>query len=232
MFGGIQMMKKFLIGVGGLALILIVVLSAKGKISLAFFEKYQTYVTADIEHQADLFENIIGGICGGIVTFLALYLTIKHENKKDQRNWKNERIRAKEERLLSVRPLLNIQCQRVSSIRNEKYDNNEEQIVLGKGKYHRYVKISISNQGFGKCNRIYLEDRKCSVDHLDVGEEKDLTIFLVGLDLDSQPGNFSMTFRYQNIFGNIYTQKFLCFLNEEKQEMDICIGEPLLKENE
>lgn len=38
----------------GLALILIVVLSAKGKISLAFFEKYQTYVTADIEHQADL----------------------------------------------------------------------------------------------------------------------------------------------------------------------------------
>ena len=226
------MRKKLLIGVGVIVLISIVMLFTKGKACLTFFEKYQTYVTTDIEHQAELFENIIGGICGGIVTFLALYITIKHENKKDQRNWKNERIRAKEERLLSVRPLLNIQCQRVSSIRNEKYDSNGEQIVLGKGKYHRYAKISISNQGFGKCNRIYLEDRKCSVDHLDVDEEKDLTIYLVGFDLESQPSKFSMTFRYQNIFGNTYTQKFLCSLNKEKQEMDISIGEPLLKEEE
>lgn len=227
---GVEQMKKNLIkSIVIIVSIIAIALFIKWRLQ-DFLQSYQIYISKDITHQAELFESIISGVCAGMVTFGALFITILHENNKDQKNWNNERKKAKEERLLSVRPFLNIECQSVSVLRNNKIENRENCVIIGHGNYYRYVKIRISNQGFGKCNKIFLGNNRCSIDHLEVDEENELTIYFVGFDSSSLPTQFLMSFCYQNIFGNKYVQQFSCILNKAKSEMEINIGEPLLKE--
>ena len=39
-------------------------------------------------------------------------------------------------------------------------------------------------------------------------------------------------FEYYDIFGNKYSQKFICLLKGTERELDISIGEPLLAEED
>lgn len=226
------MKKKVSIAIGIIFAVLTILALIKVNFFQEFLCKYQTYLSKDIEHQAKIFESVISGICSGAVTFIALYITIKHENKKEEIRWQKERKKAKEERLLSVRPFLNIECTRLSIIRGNRHEENIDSIKVGDGKYHRYAQICISNHGYGKCRKICFEGNKCSVEQLDVDEEKNLTIYFLGFMAENITSNFDMTFSYQDIFGNKYTQVFSCVLKSEKQEIEIDIGEPLLKEEE
>lgn len=226
------MKKKVGIAIGIIFAILTILALIKVNFFQGFLWEYQTYLSKDIEHQAKLFESIISGISGGAVTFIALYITIKHENKKEEIRWQKERKKAKEERLLSVRPFLNIECTKLSISRGNRHEERIDSIKVGNGKYHRYAQVRISNHGYGKCNKICLGGNKCSIEQLDVDEEKNLTIYFLGFMAENITSNFDITFSYQDIFGNKYTQVFSCVLKGEKQEIEIDIGEPLLKEGD
>lgn len=83
----------YIVGVFILILLLSVILYRTRILSgiSVFLENYIKFVNTDIELQAKLFENIIGGICSGAVTFGALLITILYENKKDRTFWERER---------------------------------------------------------------------------------------------------------------------------------------------
>lgn len=231
------MKKKTIFLIVSVVIIVIIIftilLNATGKLTnfRTFFEVYRTYLSSDVEHQVILFETILGGICAGTVTFLSLFITILHENKKDRLFWERERRKDKQERLLSVRPLLNLESKAVSVIRNGNETGAKDFVNIGKGQYHQYATIKMSNNGYGKCKRITLDGRACSISQLDIEEIKELNIYFFGLDNDgAAETNFQMVFGYQNIFGNSYLQIFECYL--KGKELEIEIGEPLLKEGE
>lgn len=161
------MKKKLIWGIIITLFTIVMVVLIKEKVVQEFLQSYWLYLSKNIEHQAKLFESAIRGLCAGMVTFGALFITIKHENNKERKRWDMERKKEKEERLLSVRPFLNIECQNVSMLRSGKIENIEDCMVVGAGEYHRYVKIHISNQGFGKCNKIFFGNKRCSINQLE-----------------------------------------------------------------
>ena len=164
------MKRKIFISLIIISVLLVMILFCRSGIFQEFWEEYNIYVSGNIERQAALFESIVQGICGGFVTFGALFITIIHENKKEQKVWKKERKKIREERLLTVRPFLNMKCQSVSSLRNGIINSDIDYILIGQTGYYRYAKIILSNHGFGQCKNIILEDRKCSIEQLDKSE--------------------------------------------------------------
>lgn len=191
-----------------------------------FLRSYISYVNTDIEHQAKLFESIINGLFAGITTFGALFITFLHEKRKDRIYWKKE----KENRILSVRPSLNVEVRNVSSVRTDKVDNEVDFISLGNGGMCQYANIVISNNGYGKCKGIELEGRKFSVSQLNVDDKKDLKFYFNGLEENST--EFVITFYYRDIFGSLYSQQFKCHLISDLKKLDIEIEEPLLMREE
>lgn len=197
-----------------------------------FFTNYVTYINGDIERQAKLFENIIGGLCAGGVTFGALFITILHENKKDRIFWERERQKDREERLLSVRPFLNIEVKSVSVVRMGKCDEEKDFVKIGHGMKFQYAHILLANHGYGKCRKIMLDGHECSISQLDKDQEEALNIFFIGLEDETNEKNFDVIFVYDDIFGNSYLQQFGCYLKSEAKELEIEIGEPLLRKGE
>lgn len=212
--------------------VLLAILQMKGilKATFVFWGDYIDYINSDIDHQAKLFESIIGGICAGGVTFGALFISILHENKKDQMFWKRERKKEREDRLLSIRPFLNIEVKTVSSVRLNTIDKEEDIVIVGQRNSHQYANIVLSNNGYGRCKDIELDGHKCSVSQLDVDEKQELKIFFQGIQ-DGE-NEFNMFFCYKDIFGNVYLQSFICKLMSESKELCIEIGESLLNEGE
>lgn len=203
-----------------------------GNYILLFLDEYVVYIDGDIEHKAKLFESIIGGMCSGAMTFGALLITILHEKKKDREFWKRERNKDKEERLLSVRPFLNIEIKSVSGIRNGRFDEDSDYIIVGQGTKYQYAHVSLANHGYGKCRKIMLDGRECSVKQLDKEQEEELDIYFKGIVDNDGDLNFEMFFVYDDIFGNKYLQKFRCCLRCECKELKVEIGEPLLGKEE
>jgi len=195
-----------------------------------FLVDYIKFVNTDMEHQAKLLESIIGGICAGAVTFGALFITILHENKKDRIFWEREREKEKEDRLLAVRPFLNIEVTSVSSTRTEKIDKDKDYVMIGEGIQFQYAHIVLSNNGYGKCKGIELDGHKCSVYQLDIEGKRELDVYFIGIGNDEVP--FPLIFCYKDIFGNSYLQQFTCHLKSGSKELNIEIGEPLLKRGE
>lgn len=195
-----------------------------------FLENYIKFINTDIERQAKLFENIIGGIFSGVVTFGALLITILYENKKDRIFWERERKKEKEDRLLTIRPFLNIEVKSVSSIRTERDDKDKDYVMIGSGIQFQYAHIVLSNNGYGKCKGIELEGHKCSVYQLDIEEKSELDIYFIGIE--NEETIFPLIFCYKDIFGNSYLQQFTCSLKCSLRELKIEIGEPLLKRGE
>lgn len=208
------------------------ILQMKGilKASFVFLRDYIDYINSDIDHQAKLFECIIGGICAGGVTFGALFISILHENKKDQMFWERERKKEREDRLLSIRPFLNIEVKTVSLVRTDTIDGKENIVIVGERDSYQYANIVLSNNGYGRCKDIELDGRKCSVSQLDVDEKQKLKIFFQGIQ-DGE-NEFSMFFCYKDIFGNVYLQSFICKLLSGSKELYIAIGESLLNGGE
>lgn len=196
----------------------------------AFLENYIKFINTDIELQAKLFENIIGGIFSGVVTFGALLITILYENKKDRTFWERERKKEKEDRLLTIRPFLNIEVKSVSSVRTERNDKDKDYVMVGNGIQFQYAHIVLSNNGYGKCKGIELEGNKCSVYQLDIEEKSELDIYFIGIE--NEETIFPLIFCYKDIFGNSYLQQFTCSLKCGMRELKIEIGEPLLKRGE
>lgn len=197
-----------------------------------FFGDYVTYVNNDIEHRAELFESIIGGLCAGVVTFGALFITILHENRKNRIFWERERQKEKEERLLAVRPFLNIEIKSVSAVRNENCDKEKDFIIIGAGEKYQYAHIVLSNHGYGKCKKVMLGGLECSINQLDVNEECELDVYFKGLKNSTSDTEFTMFVEYQDIFGNAYLQRFSCKLRSGIRNLKIEIEEPLLKKGE
>lgn len=198
----------------------------------SFFDEYIAYVKGDIDRQAKLFESIVGGLCAGSVTFGALFITILHENKKDRIFWERERQKGREERLLSVRPFLNIEIKSVSVARRGKCDEERDFVEVGQGKRYQYAHVALSNHGYGKCRKIMIDGHECSINQLDKDQEKEIDIFFKGLEDNIDGKNFEMIFIYDDIFGNSYLQQFRCYLKSESKELDVQIGEPLLRKGE
>lgn len=198
----------------------------------SFLNEYKGYINSDAEHRAELFESIVGGICSGIVTFAALFITIQHENNKDRRLWEREREQERKERLLSVRPFLNIEVKAVSNVRNGRCDVDKDYVIIGSGKRFIYADLLIANNGYGKCERILLDGRVCSVNYLEVKEEEEIRIYFTNLDDQKTFIEFEMFLSYENVWGNFYSQEYKVYLDVEHKEMKIDIREPLLKENE
>lgn len=198
--------------------------------TFAFLGDYIRYINADIEHQAKLFENIIGGICAGGVTFGALFISILHENKKNQMFWERERKKEREDRLLSIRPFLNIEVKTVSTTRTEATEIKEDFVLVGQSDSFQYAKVILANNGYGKCKDIELDGRKCSVNQLDVNGQQELQIFFQGIQ-DGE-NEFEMIFCYKDIFGNTYLQSFTCKLISGQKKLNIEIGESLLNGGE
>ncbi|MCI9127920.1 MAG: hypothetical protein HFG28_12200 [Eubacterium sp.] len=196
----------------------------------AFLVDYMKYINMDMERQAKLLESIIGGICTGIVTFGALFVTILHENKKDRIFWEREREKEKEDRLLSVRPFLNVEVINVSSARTEKIHKDKDYVIIGEGSQFQYAHIILSNNGYGKCKGIELDGHKCSVYQLDVDDKRELDIYFMGIENDEV--SFLLIFCYKDIFGNSYLQQFTSYLKSNSKELNIDIGKPLLKRGE
>lgn len=211
-----------------LALIVVSFLYMKGilKESFVFLGDYIDYINSDIDHQAKLFESIIGGICAGGVTFGALFISILHENKKNRMFWERERRKEREDRLLSIRPFLYIDVKTVSSARTGTIDRKEDVVIVGERNSYRYANIVLSNNGYGKCKDIELDGHKCSVGQLDVDDKKELQIFFQGMQ-DSE-NEFEIIFFYKDIFGNAYSQNFICKPMSGSKKINIEIGEPLL----
>lgn len=226
--------KKIIYIVGSFIIIFVVgaILYRTGTVKKfsVFWVDYLKFINTDMEHQAELLENIIGGICAGAVTFGALFITILHENKKDRIFWEREREKEKEDRLLAVRPFLNIEVKSVSSTRTEKIDKDKDYVMIGEGIQFQYAHIVLSNNGYGKCNGIELDGHKCSVFQLDIEDKRELDIYFIGIGNDEVP--FPLIFCYKDIFGNWYLQQFTCHLKSSSKELNIEIGEPLLKRGE
>lgn len=197
-----------------------------------FFDEYIAYVNGDIERQAKLLESIVGGLCAGGVTFGALFITMLHENKKDRIFWERERQKAREERLLSVRPFLNIEIKSVSVSRMGKCDEERDFVEVDQGKRYQYAHVVLSNHGYGKCRNIMIDGHECSINQLDKDQEKELDIFFKGLEDNIDGRNFEMIFIYDDIFGNSYLQQFGCYLKSESKELVVEMGEPLLRKGE
>lgn len=195
-----------------------------------FWGDYIKFINTDIEHQAKLFESIIGGICTSIVTFGALFITILHENKKDRIIWEREREKGKEDRLLMVRPFLDIEVKSLSSTRTEKIDKEKDYVIVGEGIPFRYAHIVLSNNGYGKCKGIELDGHKCSIHQLGIDDKRELDVYFIGIENDEVV--FPLIFCYNDIFGNSYLQQFVCHLKSDSKELSIEIGEPLLKKGE
>lgn len=193
-----------------------------------FLEDYIKYINADMERQAKLLESIIGGICAGVVTFGALFITILHENKKDRIFWEREKKKEKEDRLLAVRPFLNIEVKSVSSTRTGKID--KDYVTIGGGTQFQYAHIILANNGYGKCKGIELDGHRCSVCQLDIDDKRELDVYFIGMENDEVA--FPLIFCYKDIFGNAYLQQFTCHLKSNSKELNIEIGEPLLKRGE
>ncbi len=77
-----------------------------------------------------------------------------------------------------------------------------------------------------------LDGRECSISQLDKDQEEELNIFFKGLEDEINDKNFEVIFVYDDIFGNSYLQQFGCYLKSEAKELDIEIGEPLLRKGE
>lgn len=77
----------------------------------------------------------------------------------------------KEDRLLAIRPFLNIEVKSVSSIRTGRDDKDRDYVMVGNGIQFQYAHIVLSNNGYGKCKGIELEGHKCSVYQLDIEEK-------------------------------------------------------------
>lgn len=229
-------MKKLIILIGGLIFFVTFgrILYGTGIWSSIqiFFDEYIDYVNGDIEHQAKLLESIIGGLCAGSVTFGALFITILHENKKDRIFWERERQKAREERLLAVRPFLNIEIKSISVPRLGKCDEERDFVEVDQGRRYQYAHVVLSNHGYGKCRNIMIDGHKCSINQLDKDQEKELDIFFKGLEDNIDSKNFEMIFIYDDIFGNSYLQQFECYLKSESKELEVEIGEPLLRKEE
>lgn len=193
-------------------------------------EDYIKFINTDIEHKANFFESIIGGICAGVVTFGALFITILHENKKNRIFWEREREKEKEDRLLAVRPFLDIEVKTVSSIRAEKIIKDKDYVIIGNGIQFQYAHIVLSNNGYGKCKGIELDGHKCSVYQLDIEDKRELDIYFIGVE--NCEVTFLMNFCYKDIFGNSYSQQFTCHLKSKSKELNIEISEQLLKRGE
>ena len=222
------MRKRIIILLGsGFFILLIIIILSQG-----FWIDYKVYLSTDIKNQAKLFESVVNGICEGIVTFTALYITIKHEDKKERIRWQNEKNKVKSNYILSVRPFLNIDFKSLSINRSDKHESNGNTIKIGDGEYYRYATFYLANRGNGDCKKILLENRECSVKQLEVNEKKELVIYFEGIEGGDYICDFILTFSYQDIFGNKYTQEFLCVFCGSKQEIKINIKEALFKEEE
>lgn len=212
--------------------VLVVIIFLKSGLCDNFVEftyDYSKYIKNDIEHQAELFESIVGGICAGCVTFGALFITILYENKKNKLQWQYEREQEEKTRLFSVRPFLNIEVKSVSVARNEKYDEEIDCVLVGNGNWMQYAHLKLSNHGYGKCKKIMLDGHKCSITQLDVDEQVEFNVYFKGLENGNEEKEISMFICYQDIFGNEYLQEFCCYLKSHSKELVIEIGKPLLK---
>lgn len=195
----------------------------------SFLDNYIAYVNTDIEYQAELIKSIIGGLCTGGMTFGALFITISHENKKDRLFWEREKQKNREERLLSIRPFLNIEIKSVSGSRMGKCDEERDFVLVGQGRRYQFAHIVLSNHGYGNCRRIRIDGHECSISQLDKDQEEELDIYFKGLEDEVNDNNFEIIFIYDDIFGNSYLQKFKCYLKRNPKKLEIEIGEPLLQ---
>lgn len=195
-------------------------------IFMQFVKEYSRYINSDIEHKAQLFESIISGISGAVVTFGALFITIQHENKKDRIFWEKEREKDREERCLAVRPFLNVEIKSISGIRTGKFDEEKDFVLVGQGNKYQHAKILLSNQGYGTCKRIMIDGRNCSITQLEKEQGEEIDIYFKGIeDNNSQ---FELFFSYFDIFGHTYLQQFDCCLQSDKKNLEMEIREPLL----
>lgn len=198
--------------------------------TIIFLKDYIDYINLDIAHRAKLFEGIISGICAGSVTFVALFISISHENKKNKMFWERERKKEREDRLLSIRPFLNIGVRNVSSARTGLISDIQDVVIVGEANNYQYASVFLSNDGYGKCIDIQLDGHKCSVSQLDVGDKQELKIYFQGIQ--DEESEFQIYFGYKDIFGNAYLQCFTCKILSGSKELITEIGESLLNGGE
>lgn len=190
-----------------------------------FMNVYISYINADIARQADLLESILGGVCTGMVTFGALFITILHENKKDKIAWERERQKDKEERLLSVRPFLNIKVDSVSGIRSDNYTEVKDYVTVGKGNHYLYAHIQLTNQGYGVGRKISIDGHECSIQQLGKDQEGKMKLYFKGIEDDAEDIDFQLVLICEDIFGNKYSQIFKCQLMCKSRELNVEIFE-------
>lgn len=187
----------------------------------AFFIDYGVYLNSDIEHQVSLFERIVGGICTGATTFIALLITIRHENHKNQETWEKEKKQEAERRLWSVKPILNLESRAVSNLRTSQIDSGEIVISLGNGNQHLYVTLIIKNVGNGECRDIKLMNSNYEINQIDKSDQKELKLFFSGLPNNLRKQAVNLVFQYVDIYGTSYTQAFKCSLDIQNRFFNI-----------
>lgn len=178
-----------------------------------FFISYGGYLNADIEHKAALFEQIVGGICTGATTFIALFITIRHENRKNRESWEKEKRQESERRLWAVKPVLNLDVQAVSTLRTGQIDPYNFILTLGTEKYHVYVNLLIKNAGNGDCRSIKLMNSKYTIKEIPKSEQVETKLFFSGLSSISEEKSLDLSFQYMDVYGTVYTQTFSSCLN-------------------
>lgn len=191
-----------------------------------FICNYKSYLKEDVGNQISLFESIIGGICTGITTFGALFITILHENKKNRETWEKEKEKERELRLWSILPVLNLKTGSMSAVRNGRIKEETDMFQIGNGDKYVYVKMSISNTGNGNCRNLNLERGVCSVRQLSKGEEISVNMYFYGLDDDEGKIDFEMIFNFQDDLGNAYLQLFNCHMNVNNKNIEISKKKP------
>ena len=201
-----------------------------GKNFEIFVIEYTAYLSQAPEHRANLFESIIGGIFTGLTTFLALFITIIHENKKNKETWEKEREREVKRRLWEIQPVLNLSIHSISAARKGLDDNKKDVINIGEGDKYIYLKMSIENRGKGECRNIYLNKECFSISQLGI-EVREFTLYLDGFKDETFTKNIKFYFTYQDSFGHHYIQNFILkgdFSLKDSSEIHVEMESPKL----
>lgn len=214
--------RKWVLVVVGMILLTLLIGRLLSQIDFkAFFIDYGGYLNADIEHRASLFERIVGGICTGATTFIALLITILHENRKNQKTWEKEKKQEAERRLWSVKPILNLESRAVSTLRTSQINSGEIVISLGNKNQHVYVTLIIKNVGNGDCRDIKLMNSNCEINQIVKSGQKELKLFFSGLPNNPKKKAINLFFQYVDIYGTSYTQAFKCSLDIQNRTFSV-----------
>lgn len=210
--GDSKKIKWILIVVTVIIIFSIVLFNLKG-----FLIDYNSYLAADIEHRAVLFEKVVAGVCTGLTTFVALFITIHHENYKNRKTWEKEKEQEHERRLWSVKPFLTLESSRVSTLRTAKIPPNALVINLGSGRLSVYVTLTITNIGNGECRKIKLLNSNLDIEQIAKSSSHQLQLYFTGLPDNPTNKDVRLSFQYVDIWGTKCTESFICYLDFQKR---------------